>query len=223
MPKKFDGENSKVAVAKARKDAVKQAERKKKEEKEEEEFWKDDDKNFQKKLQRKDEKEKKKAEQLAKKNTLKALADEEMESIKIPTKQAPSKVSRLQIQAELEKREAAARGKVSVTKLVPVEKMEAPIPENINRIVPEGEVARSVEEAIQVLKINDNEAASVERHPEKRVKAAYSAFEERNLPRLREENPNMRLSQIKQMLHREWLKSPENPLNGPTSQYNKKP
>lgn len=64
MPKKFDGENSKVAVAKARKDAVKQAEKKKKEEKEEEEFWKDDDKNVQKKLQRKDEKEKKKAEQL---------------------------------------------------------------------------------------------------------------------------------------------------------------
>lgn len=93
-----------------------------------------------------------------------------MESIKIPTKQAPSKVSRLQIQvgfleinvyssiwnvslkAELEKREAAARGKVSVAKLVPVENLEAPIPENINRIVPEGEVARSVEEAIQVLK-----------------------------------------------------------------------
>jgi hypothetical protein len=64
MPKKFDGENSKVAVAKARKEAVKHAEHKKKEEKKEEEYWKDDDKNVQKKLQRKDEKEKKRIEQL---------------------------------------------------------------------------------------------------------------------------------------------------------------
>lgn len=64
MPKKFDGENSKVAVARARKEAVKQADHKKKEEKKEEEFWKDDDKNVQKKLQRKDEKEKKRIEQL---------------------------------------------------------------------------------------------------------------------------------------------------------------
>nr|SVE76770.1 EOG090X0J63 [Daphnia longispina] len=222
MPKKFDGENSKVAVAKARKDAVKQAEQKKKEEKKEEEFWKDDDKNVQKKLQRKDEKEKKRIEQLEKKNTLKSLADQEMESIKVQPKQASSKISRLQIQAELEKREAAAKGKGTPSKVVPLENLEAPIPENINRVVIDGEVASSVDEAIQVLRIADS-PADVERHPEKRMKASYTAFEERNLPRLREENPNMRLSQIKQMLHREWLKSPENPLNASHSHYNKKP
>lgn len=51
------------------------------------------------------------------------------------------------------------------------------------------------------IRISDS-AADIERHPEKRMKAAYTAFEERHLPRLREENPNMRLSQIKQMLHR---------------------
>lgn len=65
----------------------------------------------------------------------------------------------------------------------------------------------------------------------------FQAYESKHLPCLRQENPNMRLSQIKQMLHkyrnyfttnicieyginilstsifRDWLKSPENPLN----------
>ena len=70
--------------------------------------------------------------------------------------------------------------------------------------------ARTVEEAIDVLRgPNDR----VDMHPEKRVKAAYTAFEERELPRLKEENPSMKLSQIKQLLRKEWMKSAENPLN----------
>ena len=45
------------------------------------------------------------------------------------------------------------------------------------------------------------------------MKAAFTAFEEVNLPRLKRENPNLRLSQLKQMLKKEWTKSPDNPLN----------
>ena len=74
----------------------------------------------------------------------------------------------------------------------------------------EGEVqARSVEEAITVL---GGASAPVDRHPEKRMKAAYAAFEERELPRLKAENPHLRMSQLKQMLRKEWMKSPENPM-----------
>ena len=64
--------------------------------------------------------------------------------------------------------------------------------------------------------------SATEKHPEKRVKAAYAAFEEKNLPRLKEENRNLRLSQLKQMLKKEWQKSPENPLNQRTQAYNMK-
>lgn len=53
----------------------------------------------------------------------------------------------------------------------------------------------------------------LDRHPERRVKSAYAVFEERELPRLKEENPGLRLSQFKQMLQKAWKKSPENPLN----------
>ena len=62
----------------------------------------------------------------------------------------------------------------------------------------------------------------LDKHPEKRVKAAYTKYEETNLPRLKAENPNMRLSQLKQMLKKDWQKSPENPLNQRYQAYNAK-
>lgn len=52
-----------------------------------------------------------------------------------------------------------------------------------------------------------------DRHPERRMRAAFTAFEEAQLPRLKQENPNMRLSQLKQLLKKEWLRSPDNPMN----------
>jgi hypothetical protein len=62
----------------------------------------------------------------------------------------------------------------------------------------------------------------LDRHPERRLKAAYNAFEELNLPRLKLENPNLRLSQLKQLLKKDWMKSPENTLNQRTISYNTK-
>lgn len=53
----------------------------------------------------------------------------------------------------------------------------------------------------------------VDRHPERRAKVAYDAFEKQRLPELKAENPNLRLSQLKQMIRKDWMKSPENPLN----------
>lgn len=98
MPKKFTGENSKVAEARSRKEAAKSAEQKKKQAAAEDEYWKDDDKGVMKKLQRKDDKEKKRLELLARKAELKTLADEETKSIKVEPKQAAHKITRLQIQ-----------------------------------------------------------------------------------------------------------------------------
>lgn len=63
-------------------------------------------------------------------------------------------------------------------------------------------------------------AEDPDRHPERRMKAAFSAFEEGTLPRLKQENPNMRLSQLKQLLKKEWMKSPENPMNQRHATYN---
>lgn len=55
--------------------------------------------------------------------------------------------------------------------------------------------------------------SNTDQHPEKRMAAAFKAFEEKRLPQIKKENPTLRMSQQKQMLRKEWLKSPENPLN----------
>ena len=45
------------------------------------------------------------------------------------------------------------------------------------------------------------------------MKAAYKQYEIDNLPRIKAENPSMKLSQWKQILFKEWGKSKDNPLN----------
>lgn len=75
----------------------------------------------------------------------------------------------------------------------------------------EGESASSVTEAIKVLSIVQDE--KVDKHPEKRMKAAYTEFEERRLQELKAENKSLKLSQLKQMIFKEWQKHPDNPLN----------
>jgi hypothetical protein len=60
----------------------------------------------------------------------------------------------------------------------------------------------------------DSKKASerLDRHPERRVKSAYAAYEERELPILKAEHPGLRLTQLKQQLQKTWKKSPENPM-----------
>ena len=73
-----------------------------------------------------------------------------------------------------------------------------------------GEVqARTVDEAIAVL---DSGKTPEDKHPEKRIKAAFAVYEEREMPRLKAENPTLRMSQLRQLLKKEWMKSPDNPM-----------
>ncbi|XP_076443260.1 coiled-coil domain-containing protein 124-like [Babylonia areolata] len=215
MPKKFKGENSKAVEARARKDAAKAAEQEKKKQEEEDALWQDDDKHVARKQQRKEDKEKKRVEQMERKKELQRLAEEEMSSMK-GAKPVSGKVTRAQVQANMERLEAEA---AAAAKKDDVPHDEKPIEENMNLLVIEGDEARSVEEAISVLGKGEPD---LDRHPEKRVKAAYAEFEEINLPRLKAENPNMRLSQLKQMLKKDWMKSPDNPLNKRMAAYNQK-
>ncbi|KAA0157922.1 hypothetical protein FNF31_05650 [Cafeteria roenbergensis] len=65
--------------------------------------------------------------------------------------------------------------------------------------------------------------AGPERHPERRAKAAYRAFEDREMPKLRADFPSLKRSQLKERLWKVWQKSDENPLNQETAAYNAKP
>ncbi|XP_026492732.1 coiled-coil domain-containing protein 124 [Vanessa tameamea] len=206
MPKKFAGENSKAVAARQRKENTKQEKEQKIKKIVEDAEWEDNDEKLKKKQQKKEEQEKKRLEQLQKKAEAKALLEKEMESLKGKVAPPPPKITRAQITQMKEKSVKPEPEKPLPSKVV-VE--EPPLVENLNRLQIDGDVAQSVEEAIFIL----TDKADVDKHPEKRLKAAYTAFEEVTLPRLKAENPTLRLSQLKQMLRKEWLKSPQNPLN----------
>ncbi|XP_015109130.1 coiled-coil domain-containing protein 124 [Diachasma alloeum] len=201
MPKKFVGENSKAVAARARKAAAKEAEHSRKAQEAEDKAWEDDDKQIQKKKQKQEELERKRLQQLEKKAEAKALLEQELATIKIGGKQSASKITRAEIMSATEKRNQVAMKKKDD---------EKPIEENLNRIVLEGETAHGIDEALSILSVKDPE---IDRHPEKRVRAAYLSFEERMMPIIKEQNPTLRLSQLKQILKKEWMKSPDNPLN----------
>ena len=45
------------------------------------------------------------------------------------------------------------------------------------------------------------------------LKAAFAEFEEREIARLKAENPGLKLSQLKERAFKAWEKSPDNPAN----------
>jgi len=214
MPKKM-GINTKAVEAKERKEATKKAKDEQIQKKKEDELWKDDDKLVNRKMERQNDREQKKLEQAQKKAQLKAAYDEEQSQLSSIKPTGKPKVTRAHILNFIEKQDAEK----GPAKKEPTH-IDAEITENINRMNIEGDEARNIEEAITILSTNNE--SEIDRHPERRLKAAFAAFEEINLPRLKNENPNLRLSQLKQMLKKDWMKSPENPLNQRTLAYNAK-
>lgn len=80
--------------------------------------------------------------------------------------------------------------------------------------------ASNIDDALFLLSSGSSKAAPLERHPERRVKAAYALYEEREMPLLKLENPGLRLAQLKEKLYKQWLKAPENPFNQAHIRYN---
>ena len=213
MPKKNWGENSKSAEARARKAAVKAEERERKEKEAEDKLWEDNDKHVLRKQERKEDKERKEKERLQKKLEAQKLLEEEMKHLK--SHKPDQHVEKVRV-FDIEKRraeEAAAAAAAAEAAKAAMKRIEVDEPEltvNPNRIEKEHEEARNIDQAIAILSQTN---VSVDMHPEKRMKAAWLEFEEKHLERLKKENSNMRLSQIKQLLKKEWDKSPDNPLN----------
>jgi hypothetical protein len=76
--------------------------------------------------------------------------------------------------------------------------------------------ASNLDDALLLLEsanISSNSLSNIEKHPERRMKAAFAAFEAREMPKIREENPSLKHSQLLERLHKMWKKSQENPFN----------
>ncbi|KAM9995328.1 hypothetical protein ACTFIY_001504 [Dictyostelium cf. discoideum] len=244
--KKF-GTNSKSEEARSKKAEVKRNENEKKQKDKEDKMWEETDTKILDKQKKQKEKEDKAREDAKKKQEAKELLQQEDKEIKDRYgKPSDTKVTRFEIQQKREKeqkqreKELASRPSDPRVVVVPTttttttttttsnksgsddEEEDFNLEENMNHILREQRLkdgkdvidARDINEAIGALSGNDGK----EQHPERRMKAAFNAYEEENLPVLRKENPSLRLTQVKQLLWKNWLKAPENPFNQVGSQ-----
>lgn len=176
MSKKF-GINTKSAEARARQESIKQEKEKEKREKLEDELWKDDDKQILKKQQRKvflfefrfdlksfsiwfqEEKEKKETEKLQRKQeNLKFLEEEETS---LTTRKSskhldriPIKVTRAQIQQIDLSTNSLTKDDQNPQKNFNENRIE--LEENLNHLQVDRHSARNVDEAIRILKSDEN-------------------------------------------------------------------
>eukprot|EP00898_Chlorokybus_atmophyticus_P006735 jgi/Chlat1/7062/Chrsp56S06723 len=221
MPPKKVPANSKAEAARERKETA-EAEKKALAEKQKEDaVWAAAEGTKSKAQLKKQEEAAKKAETAAKKAEAKALADQEAKELenygkRAPTKKAPSPIKKvtaaeLALQQErLRKQQVAEAEELAKARARTVHEEEYEsivLQPNINR---EEELveARSVDAALSALSVSGAAEATPDKHPEKRIKAAYKSFEEAELARLRAERPGMTLSQYKDQVWKTWKKSP---------------
>lgn len=83
--------------------------------------------------------------------------------------------------------------------------------------------ASGIDNALDALSLtgSDNNA-KIDRHPERRFKAAYAAFEERRLAEMENDGSGqgLRQNQKKEKIRKEFEKSPDNPFNQVNASYN---
>lgn len=74
--------------------------------------------------------------------------------------------------------------------------------------------ASGIDNALDALSLTaDSNQVKLERHPERRFKAAYAQFEQRRLPEIEQEHPGLRKNQRVEICRKEFERSPENPFN----------
>lgn len=227
MPKKM-GTNSKAEEARARK-AEAQVERKVKEERQREEsYWKDAEGPASRAAKKREEEAERRAEAAAKKLEAKKLAEQEERELEKYGKRVDKKAARGAVPvpkvtaAELAQRreeervaleaQAAAAKQRELRTSAPDEYEKLVGVSNRNR---EDDTvdARDLESALAQIGTLNAPELPADRHPERRLKASYKAFEETELPILKEEKPGLTHTQYKDMLWKAWKKSPDNPLN----------
>jgi len=74
--------------------------------------------------------------------------------------------------------------------------------------------ATGIDNALDALSLtSNNPSEKIDRHPERRFKAAYAAYEARRMPEVEEENKGLRKQQRVDLIRKEFERSPENPFN----------
>jgi hypothetical protein len=220
MPKKF-GTNTKKEEARERKKQKKKEEKEKAEREAEDEYWREKDPKILEKQAEKKRKEKEKEEKQKEKQRLKEeLKKEEEETLAKKKKNQVSAPTRKQIQEYEEERikkllkekeeEDKEKNKNEYEDLNMDEEF---VNENYKKLKnkTEGGVdiieASGVESALQEISLEE-----YDKHPEKRMRQAWNAFFEKQLPIYKEKYPNLKRQQYINMIQKEFQTSPDNPV-----------
>ncbi|WVZ19025.1 hypothetical protein V8G54_006347 [Vigna mungo] len=225
MPKKM-GVNTKAEAARARKSAA-ETERKEKETRQkEDQYWQEAEGSKSRAAKKKEEEAEKRADAAARRAEARRLAEQEEKELEKAMKKVDKKANRVSIpvpkvtevelrrrreeeQAEAERKAEEVKKRQSRT-AAEDEYERMVLVSNTNRDDSIIE-ARSLDDAIAQMTIADN--LPPDRHPERRLKASFKAFEEAELPKLKEEKPGLTHNQYKDLIWKLWKKSPDNPLN----------
>jgi len=81
--------------------------------------------------------------------------------------------------------------------------------------------ASGIDNALDALSLTAQPDSKVDRHPERRFKAAYAQFEERRLQEMESDGTGqgLRQNQKKERIKKEFERSPENPFNQANARY----
>lgn len=217
-PKGGNAKKESGRAKKAENEAKKQEQAAAAAERKEADQWKDDSVKGGKAKQQ-DKEEKRKADLARKAENARLLAEEE--TVVAAAKKAAPKAAK---KSTKDVKPAGPGAIAAGGGLVAPEKSTAPAPpEEV-----ESFAATGIDNALDLLEVVTakmdkasvgQQAASIERHPERRFKGAFEAYQEREMPNVRKEHPGLRLQQYKELLFKQFQKSPENPFNQATISY----
>lgn len=226
MPKKL-GTNSKAEAARERKGAAELEKKERDSREREERYWKEAEGPKSRSAKKRDEEAEKRAEAAARRaENRKIVEQEQLELEKLSRKPDPKanrvsapvpKVTEAELSRRREEeqirlaREAEAAKKRQSRTADEEEYERMVLISNTNRDDSVIE-AHSVAEAIAKMTLPDVPLPP-DRHPERRLKASFKAFEEAELTRLKEEKPGLTHTQYRDLIWKLWKKSPDNPLN----------
>lgn len=227
MPKKMST-NSKAEEARSRKMEAQTQKKVEEERQKQETFWKDAEGPLSKAEKKKSEDAMRRTEAAAKRAEAKKLAEQEENELAQYGKRVDKKATRVAMPvpkvtaAELAKRKEeeqqqlqaqAQAAKLRESRTAHEDEYERLVSvANSNRdddIVD----AHGLDTALAQMSSISAPELPADRHPERRLKASFKAFEEAEMPVLKQEKPGLTHTQYKDMLWKLWKKSPDNPLN----------
>ncbi|XP_074561306.1 uncharacterized protein LOC141817565 [Curcuma longa] len=226
MPKKM-GVNTKAEEARARRSAA-EADRKERETKEKEEkYWRDAEGSKSRAAKKREDEAEKRAEAAARRAETRKIAEQEQRDLEAAGRRPDPKAARVSIpvpkvtEAQLQRRREEEQQRILQTADAAKKRQSRTADEQeYDRIVMVENTnrddsiieAHNVDEAIAKMVLSEP-ALPADRHPERRLKASFKAFEEEELPKLKEEKPGLTFNQYRDMIWKLWKKSPDNPLN----------